>query len=57
MEKAATKLAQDFRFVRVDFYNIGSKNYFGEMTFSPSAGYTVFDELKWDRRFGDLLKI
>ena len=50
-------LAKDFRFVRVDLYNVGSKVYFGEMTFSPAAGFESFNPPEWDRKFGDELKL
>ena len=55
MQILVEKLALDFRFVRVDFYSVGSKNYFGEMTFSPHAGYDVFDPPIWDEIFGAIL--
>lgn len=34
----ADKLSKDFDFVRVDLYNALDKIYFGELTFTPSAG-------------------
>ena len=34
----AEKLSRPFPFVRVDFYVINEKVYFGELTFTPSAG-------------------
>ena len=34
----ATKLAEPFRYVRVDFYLIGNTPYFGELTFFEEAG-------------------
>ena len=36
MIKYATKLSEDFVFVRVDFYSVIDKIYLGEMTFTPS---------------------
>lgn len=38
MIKIAEKLAEDFKFVRVDLYNIDGKIYFGELTFTPRGG-------------------
>lgn len=34
----AKKLSEDFKFVRVDLYDINGKVYFGELTFSPTNG-------------------
>ena len=39
MLRAAAALSEGFPFVRVDFYEIDGHAVFGEMTFSPSAGY------------------
>lgn len=38
MLQAAEKLASPFPFVRCDFYVIGDKFYFGELTFTPAGG-------------------
>ncbi len=42
MKQAAEILSVDFPQVRVDFYDIDGKLYFGEMTFSSLGGYTDF---------------
>ena len=34
----AEKLAKDIPFVRIDFYNVDGKIYFGEITFYPASG-------------------
>lgn len=39
MIKIATKLSEDFPFVRVDLYNSNGKIIFGELTFYPASGY------------------
>jgi hypothetical protein len=39
---AAEALAEDFPFVRVDFYVVDEEIYFGELTFLPSAGYAPY---------------
>ena len=46
MKEYAEILCKDFPFVRMDFYNIDGKIYFGEMTFTPKGGYcsTLTDE-------------
>ncbi len=39
MYKLAEELSQDFPYVRVDFYNVNGKIYFGEMTFFDFSGF------------------
>ena len=34
----ARELSADFKFVRVDLYDINGRVYFGELTFSPTNG-------------------
>lgn len=51
------KLAEDLPFVRVDFYEIDNKIYFGEMTFYPSCGMVNFVPQEWDYKFGDMLDL
>lgn len=36
MVEIARKLSADFRFVRVDLYELDGKVYFGELTFTPA---------------------
>lgn len=38
MVEIARKLSADFKFVRVDLYDVNGKVYFGELTFSPTSG-------------------
>ena len=53
MLKAASKLAQGFRFVRVDLYDTPQKPLFGEMTFSPEAGLCRFEPAGFDLELGE----
>ncbi|MFC1759995.1 ATP-grasp fold amidoligase family protein [Candidatus Neomarinimicrobiota bacterium] len=55
MKSLATILAKDFRYVRVDLYNIDRKIFWGELTFSPSASFEPFYPCEWDRYLGDRL--
>lgn len=48
-------LAKDFIHCRVDFYILGNKLYFGEITFYHFAGLERFDPPIWDKKLGDLL--
>lgn len=54
MLQLASKLSKDFDFVRVDFYNIDGKIYFGELTFCPASGFGKFVPEKWNRIFGEM---
>jgi hypothetical protein len=51
----AETLAKDFPFVRVDFYEVNGKIFFGEMTFFPGAGYTRFYPDQYDKIYGEKL--
>lgn len=53
----AQKLAADIPFVRVDFYQVGSKIYFGELTFFPGAGFEEFTPEEWDLTLGNWLRL
>lgn len=57
MKSLAEVIAKDFTFARVDFYNIGEKIYFGEITFHPESGTGRFIPQHWDQKFGDLLTL
>lgn len=57
MISLAETIAEDFTFVRVDFYNIGEKTYFGEITFHPESGSGRFVPAGWDKKFGELLHL
>jgi hypothetical protein len=49
----AAKLSLGFGFVRVDFYNVKGRVYFGEFTFTPLGGIIKFDPESWDLRLGE----
>lgn len=57
MKELASKLSKGFPQVRVDFYEIDGKIYFGEMTFFHHGGWTKFDPQEWDYTFGEWLKL
>ena len=42
MIEIANSLSKGFKFVRVDLYNIKGKIFFGELTFSPCAGFNKY---------------
>jgi len=59
MVDMADKIATDIRspFVRIDFYNIDGRIYFGEVTFFPLSGRGLFRPQEWNDRLGDMIKI
>ncbi|WP_114193411.1 ATP-grasp fold amidoligase family protein [Edaphovirga cremea] len=57
LEKAlelSKKLAQEFDYVRVDWYIEGGKLYFGELTFTPAAGLSTGYGEKLDHIMGNM---
>lgn len=57
MINLAEKLSKGIPFVRVDFYEINGKVYFGELTFYPGSGFEEFKPEKFDKILGDLIKL
>lgn len=55
MVALAGKLSKGIPFVRVDFYSVQGKTYFGELTFYPGSGLEEFTPPQWDKTFGDCL--
>ena len=57
MMTIAKDLAQDFDFVRMDFYIIDGKVRIGELTFYPMAGYILRNSYEIDLLWGSYLTI
>ena len=57
MKELSEILAQDIPHVRVDFYEINGKIYFGELTLYHWSGFTKFQPNEWDLKLGELLEI
>ena len=57
MKIISKKLAKDIPFVRIDFYEIEGKLYFGEITFFPASGLEKFKPEKWNYILGDMIDI
>ena len=57
MLDAAAKLSKGFPQVRVDFYEVDGKLYFGEMTFTSSAGMNGFYTTEFLLELGRLTKL
>ena len=55
MLECAKKLAEGFKEVRVDFYVINGKLYFGEMTFFSGAGFSKYKPREFEFEMGKKL--
>lgn len=55
MKELAGKLAEGIPFVRVDFFYVNGKVYFGEYTFYDWAGLQPFETFEMDLKLGELL--
>ena len=50
-------LSKDFNFVRVDFYNENDKLIFGELTFTPGAGFDKCSSYEFDKKIGSWMSL
>lgn len=57
MKRLAEKLSQGIPHVRIDFYDVNGKIYFGEMTFFHWSGMKPFEPEEWDYKFGSWIKL
>ena len=57
MKRLATILSEGTPQLRVDFYEVDGKVYFGEMTFFHCSGFEKFHPEEWDKFFGDWVKL
>lgn len=53
MKNQASVLSKGLPQVRVDFYEVDGRVYFGEMTFFHHGGWTRFEPEEWDTTFGE----
>jgi hypothetical protein len=53
----AEKLAKGFPYVRIDFYDVDGKIYFGELTQHHGGGFDQIRPIEWDYKLGSLVKI
>ena len=53
----ARKLSKSFDFVRVDLYFVDNRIYFGELSFTPSAGLLIFKPKEVNKVVGDYIEI
>ena len=57
MKEIATDIAKEFPMVRVDFFEVGGKIYFSELTFTPGSARIPFEPSVYDEKIGELLDI
>lgn len=57
MIELAEKLSKYIPFLRVDFYNINGKIYFGELTFFPASGMGKIQPMEWDSKLGSWIEL
>ncbi len=57
MKRLAEKIAQDFIYVRVDFYSVQNQIYFGELTFHSESGLSKFNPPEYDLILGKKLSL
>ncbi len=57
MRQLAEKLSKRIPHLRVDFYEVNGKAYFGELTFSHFSGMVPFTPEEWKETFGSWIKL
>lgn len=57
MIQIAEKLCGDWKYVRVDLYNVEGKIYFGEMTFSSGGGFEMAYPKEYNELIGEEIKL
>lgn len=55
--EVARKLSEGTSFLRVDFYCINGKLWFGELTFFPGSGFEPFEPDSFDIQIGDWIQL
>jgi len=53
----AEQLSRGKPFLRVDFYNISGRIYFGEITFFPASGFGKLEPDEWDYKLGSWIEL
>ena len=57
MKQLAAKLSKGIPQVRVDFYEVGHRIFFGEMTFFHWSGLMPYKPQEWDYTLGEWIKL
>ena len=56
MKELASILSEGLPFIRIDFFNVGDKVYFGEFTFYDWGGMKPLNE-NWEIKLGELINL
>ncbi len=57
MVEFSSLLSKNIYHLRVDWYEIDHKLYFGELTFYDGSGFLPFDEFQYDLKLGQMLEL
>ena len=57
MMNIAKKLCKNYKFLRVDLYEVNGKVYFGELTFYSASGFENLSPKEWNLKIGDMLDL
>ena len=57
MIEFAEKIASLYSYVRVDFYDVDGRLYFGEVTHHHGGGYDRFTPVEWDYKWGEMVDL
>ena len=57
MKKIGADVAKNFDYVRVDFYDVDGKLYYGEVTFHHGGGNDIFTPIEYDMIYGQKLHL
>ena len=57
MVELAESLSENFCFVRIDFYSVKGKIFFGEMTFTPQSGTGKWEDERINLAYGELIHL
>lgn len=57
MKMLAKELSKDHQALRIDFYELNNKIYFGEITFTAGAGLLKFYPDEWDYKVGEMWEL
>ena len=53
MKELAVVLSKNIPELRMDFYEVNNKIYFGELTFFDGSGFDKIEPKEWDKKIGD----
>jgi hypothetical protein len=57
MIKIGKEISKKIELVRIDFYEVDGKLYYGEITLYHGGGFNLFEPKKYDQIYGDKLKL